>query len=137
MVLSLFSVALLLVAAFVIIIGVMKAIGKGLKKSLISLATILLSIFLALIVARPLSNLFVAPIGNLFRENINLSSIESTLPSLPNIVDAYSASVVGPLVFLVLFILFKIIASIVVSVILRSRVKKKIEEDHYENEFTK
>ena len=134
MVLSLFSVALLLVAAFVIIIGVMKAIGKGLKKSLISLATILLSIFLALIVARPLSNLFVAPIGNLFRENINFSSIESTLPSLPNIVDAYSASVVGPLVFLVLFILFKIIASIVVSVILRSRVKKKIEDDSYENE---
>ena len=107
MVLSLLSVAILLIAIFEIIMETVKAVNKGLKKSLVTLASIMLSIFLSLVLTQPVSNLLVNPIANLLKKLVNLSALENTVPSLPSVIGAYADALISPLIFLILFFLFK------------------------------
>ena len=134
MVLSLFSVAILLVAIFEIIMETVKAVNKGLKKSLVTLASIMLSIFLSLVLTHPVSNLLATPVGNLLKKLVKLGSIEGTVPSLPSVIGAYADALISPLIFLILFFLVRAIIAIVVLIVMRSREKKKIDNNRYENE---
>lgn len=134
MVLSLLSVAILLIAIFEIIMETVKAVNKGLKKSLVTLASIMLSIFLSLVLTQPVSNLLVNPIANLLKKLVNLSALENTVPSLPSVIGAYADALISPLIFLILFFLIRAIIAIVVLIVMRSREKKKIDTNNYENE---
>ena len=134
MVLSLLSVAILLIAIFEIIMETVKAVNKGLKKSLVTLASIMLSIFLSLVLTQPVSNLLVNPIANLLKKLVNLSALENTVPSLPLVIGAYADALISPLIFLILFFLIRAIIAIVVLIVMRSREKKKIDTNNYENE---
>lgn len=130
---SLISVAVLLIAALVITIEVVRAINRGFQKTLVSLASLFVTVFVSMIVTRFLSGLLAKYMLSFITSVINVSETADKLPSTENILLAYADSFVAPLLFLVVFILVRIIVAIVIKIVFNIR-EKNSDLTQYESE---
>ena len=130
---SLISVAVMFIAALVIIIEVVRAINRGLTKTLVTLASVFLAVFVSIIITNFVSDLVARPIVSILTSSINLSSISSKVPSLDNILFAYADSIISPMIFLLVFIIVRVIIAIVLAIVYKSNAKKA-QDTLYEHE---
>ena len=72
---SLISVAVLLITALVILIEVLRAINRGRSKTLVTLASLFLAIFISILVTTFLSNLLAESAVKFIKSSIDLSAV--------------------------------------------------------------
>lgn len=133
MTLSLISVAVLFITALVIVIEVVRAINRGRSKTLVTLASLFLAIFLSIFITKFLSNLLADRVLKLVKSAVDVSEIADKLPSIDNILLAYSDSLVAPLLFLFVFLAVRIVIAIVIKIVY-SVISKKSDNKIYETE---
>lgn len=130
---NLISVAVLLVAALIILIEVVRAIRRGRNKTLVTLASLFLATFLSIIATRFISDIFAGHVLRLITKMFDISEISEKIPSIENILFAYSDSIIAPALFLLVFILMRIIIAIVVKIVYKANEGKQ-ENKKYESE---
>lgn len=121
---SLISVAILLITALVILIEVLRAINRGRSKTLVTLASLLLAIFISILITAFLSNLFAGVAVKFIKSSIDLSSISDKIASTDEILYAYADSVISPALFFVVFLLARILIAIVVKIVYSANKRK-------------
>lgn len=128
---SLISVTIILITALVITIEVLKAIKRGLRKTLITLASLFLTIFSSIVItnflSRPFTNLIMS------RLNLDFSSMQKTFASANDIAYSYFNAMLAPIVFLMVFFVMRILIAIVLKIIEKSTYKK-ISDTQYQSE---
>ena len=122
---NLISVAVLCVTALVILIEVVRAIKRGRNKTLVTLASLVLAVFLSIIATTLISNLVAGYIVKLVQLMFDFSKISEKIPSMANILYAFSDAVISPLLFFFVFLLMRIIIAIVVKIVYKANEKKR------------
>lgn len=130
---SLISVAVLLITALVIVIEVVRAINRGRKKTLVTLSSLFLTIFLSIFITGFLSNFLAGYVVSLIKSNVDISKFSDKLPSVDDILFAYSDALIAPIIFFLVFILVRIMIAIVMKIVY-SVAKRKQGGILYENE---
>ena len=121
---SLISVAILLITALVIVIEAVRAIRRGRKKTLITFASILLSVFVSMLVTKFLSDLFAKYVVKFIKSAVDITNISDKLASIDEILFAYSDAVIAPLTFLVVFILVRLLIALVIKIVYNINQRK-------------
>ena len=130
---NLISVAVLCVMALVILIEVVRAIKRGRNKTLVTLASLILAVFLSIIATTLISNLFAGYIVRFMQLMFDFSKISEKIPSMGNILFAFSDAIISPLLFFFVFILMRIIIAIIVKIVYKANEKKR-DNRRYESE---
>ena len=126
MTLSLFSIAIIFVVALAITIEAVRAIHRGRKKTLITLASILLAIFISILITMFLSNLIVQVVMNyaLKTLRIDISQFEKYIGNVETILFAYFDAIISPILFLFVFILTRGLVALVVKIVRKINARK-------------
>lgn len=134
MTLSLFSIAIIFIVALAITIEAVRAIHRGRKKTLVTLASILLATFISILITMLLSDLIVQVVMDYALKTLKLdiSQFKKTLENIETILFAYFDAIISPILFLFIFIVVRILVSIVVKVICAINSNKARES--YESE---
>lgn len=130
---NIISVALLCIVAFAIMLEIIRAINRGFRKNILTIATIFSALFISIVVTNFVSK-FVTP--SLFYRVDNSHGITQSFDEIASINDilfAYIDAVISPFVFVVLFVVFRILISIVVSIVYKKQ-KEKTAARVYEDE---
>ena len=125
---SLISVAILLITALVIVIEVVRAINRGRKKTLVTLASIFLSVFVSILITKFLSNLFAKFVLKFVKSAFDISSIADKLKSIDDILFAYSDSLIAPITFFAVFILVRLLIALIIKLVFNVNQKKSAEK---------
>ena len=130
---SLISVAVFLIAALIIIIEVVRALKRGFRKTLITLASLFLALFSSIIIAYFTSDLLAMLGYNLVNRIVDFSRFSEKIPSLKEIVMSYTDAVIAPAVFLITFFVMRGIIAIFMAIVNKS-MANKISINKYESE---
>lgn len=130
---NIISVALLSIVACLIILEIIRAINRGFKKTIVSLASIFASVFLSIVITNFVSDLITAPLVKIVDSKFQIAQRIEDIPSINEILFAYVDAAISPIVFLVLFIVIRILISIILTIVLKKQEKKKVVR-LYENE---
>ena len=121
---SLISVAVLLITALVILIEVLRAINRGRSKTLVTLASLFLAIFISILVTTFLSNLLAESAVKFIKSSIDLSAVSDKIASADEILYAYADSIISPVLFFLVFLLARILIAIVVKIVYSANKRK-------------
>lgn len=126
MTLSLFSIAIIFVVALAITIEAVRAIHRGRKKTLITLASILLATFISILITMFLSDLIVQGVMDYALKTLKLdiSQFKKNLENVETILFAYFDAIISPILFLLVFIVIRILVSVVVKIIYKINESK-------------
>lgn len=129
MTLSLFSIAIIFIVVLAITIEAVRAIHRGRKKTLVTLASILLATFISILITMLLSDLIVQVVMDYALKTLKLdiSQFKKTLENIETILFAYFDAIISPILFLFVFIVVRILVSIVVKVICAINANKARE----------
>ena len=130
---SLISLAVLLIAALVIVIEVVRAINRGRHKTLVTLASLFLALFVSIIVTGFLSKLLAKYMLSFIKSVIDISEFSNKITTTESILFAYADAFVAPLIFLFVFILVRILIAIVIKIVYTVR-NNDIDDKRYESE---
>ena len=130
---SLISVAILVITALVIVIEAVRAINRGRQKTLVTLASIFLSVFISILITKFLSDLFAKFVVKFIKSAVNLTEITEKIASTDDILFAYADAVVAPLTFLAVFLVVRLIVALVIKLVYKIN-KKAGEGKIYEYE---
>ena len=123
---SLFSIAVIFVVALAITIEVVRAINRGRKKTLVTLASILLAIFVSILITSFLTDLIVQGVMDYAFNTlkINISQFKEKLGNVETILFAYFDAIVSPILFLLIFALARLLIALVVKIIYKVNANK-------------
>lgn len=130
---SLISVAVLFIAVLIILIEVVRAVNRGFRKTLITLASLFLAVFSSIVITNFTSDFFARFSASLIKSLIDISDFSEKLPSIIKIITAYADALVAPIVFLVTFFVMRGIIAIVMAIVNKA-VSKRLESGKYEPE---
>lgn len=105
---SAFSIAILLIFASAVAIGVYRGKRRGFYKSLIFIGCSFFSIIASVILSPILSGLILSPVFNYVLRNISeYRSIVSMYPSLDITIEAVATAILSSIIFVILFFLLR------------------------------
>ena len=130
---SLISVAVLLIAALIIIIEVVRAVKRGMRKTLITLASLFLAVFSSIIISYFVSDFFAIFAYNFKSREIELSGLSEKIPNIKEIFIAYADAIIAPIIFIMVFFIMRGLIAIVMAIVNKA-MAKKIDSYKYESE---
>lgn len=132
MVVSMFSVAILLVFFSVAAVEVYKGIKNGFRASLISLATTVSSIIISTVLSLLLAELVGDLIFDLFIRRLSFyQSLVRSLPSMSLIIDAVIRMIASSFLFSVLFFIVRGITHGILALVCRKKLKRAPDSPAY------
>lgn len=123
---SLFSIAVILIVALAIVIEVVRAINRGRKKTLVTLASILLTVFVSILITMFLTDLVVQGVMDLAFKTLkfDISQFKDKLGNIETILFSYFDAIISPVLFLLVFVILRLLIALVISIIYKINVKK-------------
>ena len=123
---NIISVALLSIVACLIILEIIRAVNRGFKKTVVSLASIFAAVFSSIVITNFVSDLIAAPLVNLVDSKFQIAQKVKDIPSINKILFAYVDAAISPIVFIVVFILVRILISFVLTIVLKKQENRKV-----------
>ena len=123
---NIISVALLSIVACLIILEIIRAVNRGFKKTIVSLASIFAAVFSSIVITNFVSDLIAAPLVNLVDSKFQIAQKVKDIPSINKILFAYVDAAISPIVFIVVFILVRILISVVLTIVLKKQENRKV-----------
>ena len=130
---NLISIAILVIAAVIITFEVIRALSRGVKKSVITLVSIFISMFSAILITFVASDAIVNAAMTLLDKIEGLETLYDRFPHFEEVAFAYADAIISPILFVLLFILVRVIVAIVFAIVFK-RNAKRYGNKAYENE---
>ena len=130
---NLISLAVLFIAAIIITFEIIRAFSRGLKKSLVTLASIFISLFSSIAITFWLSDIIKSPLIDILKRLNAMDIVFQRFPHIGDVIFAYSDAVISPIMFVLLFIVLRIVIGIIFAIVFK-RQEKKIGNVVYEHE---
>lgn len=131
---NLVSLAVLFIAAIIITFEIIRSFSRGVKKSLVTLASVFIAMFIAMVVTFLLVDAIVeAPMIDILKRIKALDIIFERFPHIGEVIFAYVDAILSPIVFVIVFILMRVLIGIVFAIVFK-RQSKKTGNKVYENE---
>ncbi len=130
---NLISLAVLFIAAIIITFEIIRAFSRGVKKSLVTLASIFISLFSSIAITFWLSDIIKTPLIDILKRLKAMDIIFERFPSIGDVVFAYADAILSPILFVLMFIVLRIIIGIIFAIVFKQQEKKN-GNVMYENE---
>lgn len=130
---NLISLAVLCIAAIIITFEIIRSFSRGVRKSLVTLASIFVSLFSSIVITFWLSDIIKSPLIYILEKLNAMDIIFERFPNIGDVIFAYADALVSPIMFVLVFIALRIIVGIVFAIVFK-RQEKKTGNTVYENE---
>ncbi len=131
---NLISLAVLFIAAIIITFEIIRSFSRGVKKSLVTLASVFIAMFSSIAITFFLVDWIVkSPLIDILKRIKALDIIFERFPHIGDVIFAYADAILSPLVFVIVFILLRVIIGIVFAIVFKRQARQNGNKV-YENE---
>ena len=127
------SIAVLFIAAVIITFEIIRALSRGVRKSVITLVSVFISTFLAILITFIAADPFINAAIKVLDRVPGLDVLYDRFPHFEQVAFAYADALISPILFVMLFIFIRLILAIVFAIVFKVK-SKRVGNKEYEDE---